>query len=121
VLVRPYRIGDELRRVHWRSTARYDELMVRLEERPWRGGTTLLLDRRDCAHRGRGAGSSLEYAISVAASVYAHLLARGEPVAMVAEDGTGLAAAARPAAPRRCSTCSPSCAPPPAPTSAARS
>ena len=30
--------GDELRRVHWRSTARHDELMVRLEERPWRGG-----------------------------------------------------------------------------------
>ena len=38
VLVRPYRSGDELRRVHWRSTARHDELMVRLEERPWRGG-----------------------------------------------------------------------------------
>ncbi len=92
VLVRPYRIGDELRRVHWRSTARYDELMVRLEERPWRGGTTLLLDRRDSAHRGRGAGSSLEFAISVAASVYAHLLARGEPVTMIAEDGTELAA-----------------------------
>jgi uncharacterized protein (DUF58 family) len=91
VLVRPYRIGDELRRVHWRSTARYDELMVRLEERPWRGGTTLLLDRRDSAHRGRGAGSSIEYAISMAASVYAHLVARGEPVTMVAEDGTELA------------------------------
>ena len=40
VLVRPYRQGDELRRVHWRSTARHDELMVRLEERPWRGGMT---------------------------------------------------------------------------------
>ncbi|MCO1655882.1 DUF58 domain-containing protein [Pseudonocardia humida] len=92
VLVRPYRVGDELRRVHWRSTARYDELMVRLEERPWRGGTTLLLDRRDSAHRGRGAGSSLEYGISMAASIYAHLVARGEPITMVAEDGTELAA-----------------------------
>ena len=56
VLVRPYRSGDELRRVHWRSTARHDELMVRLEERPWRGGITVLLDRRDAAHRGHGAG-----------------------------------------------------------------
>ena len=79
VLVRPYRHGDELRRVHWRSTARHDELMVRLEERPWRAGTTVLLDRRDGAHRGRGADSSLEFAISMAASVCAHLSAAASP------------------------------------------
>jgi uncharacterized protein (DUF58 family) len=90
VLVRPYRQGDELRRVHWRSTARHDELMVRLEERPWRAGTTVLLDRRDAAHRGRGAASSLEFAISMAASVCAHLIDRGEPVDLVTEDGTAL-------------------------------
>jgi uncharacterized protein (DUF58 family) len=90
VLVRPYRVGDELRRVHWRSTARHDELMVRLEERPWRGGITLLLDRRDSGHRGRGAASSLEFAVSLTASVYAHLVARGEPVTLVAEDGMPL-------------------------------
>jgi uncharacterized protein (DUF58 family) len=90
VLVRPYRQGDELRRVHWRSTARHDELMVRLEERPWRAGTTVLLDRRDAAHRGRGADSSLEFAVSMAASVCAHLIGRGEPVRLVTEDGTPL-------------------------------
>jgi uncharacterized protein (DUF58 family) len=91
VLIRPYRQGDELRRVHWRSTARHDELMVRLEERPWRGGMTLLLDRRDAAHRGRGADSSLEFAVSLAASVCVHLLARGEPLSLVTEDGAELA------------------------------
>lgn len=90
VLIRPYRHGDELRRVHWRSTARHDELMVRLEERPWRGGLTVLLDRRDAAHRGRGADSSLEFAISLVASVGVHLLARGEPLTLVAEDGMAL-------------------------------
>lgn len=90
VLVRPYRQGDELRRVHWRSTARHDELMVRLEERPWRAGTTVLLDRRDAAHRGRGADSSLEFAVSMAASVCAHLIGRGEPVRLVTEDSTPL-------------------------------
>ncbi|MDN5859755.1 MAG: DUF58 domain-containing protein [Pseudonocardia sp.] len=87
VVVRPYRYGDELRRVHWRSSARHDDLMVRLEERPWRGGMTVLLDRRDEAHRGRGADSSLEYAVSLAASVCRHLIARGEPVTLVTEDG----------------------------------
>ncbi len=93
VLVRPYRVGDELRRVHWRSSARHDELMVRLEERPWRGGITLLLDRRDGGHRGRGAASSLEFAVSLTASVYAHLVARGEPVTLVTEDGVPLVGA----------------------------
>ncbi|HYH32781.1 MAG TPA: DUF58 domain-containing protein [Pseudonocardia sp.] len=90
VLIRPYRQGDELRRVHWRSSARHDELMVRLEERPWRGGMTLLLDRRDAAHRGRGAESSLEFAVSLAASACVHLLARGEPLSLITEDGTAL-------------------------------
>lgn len=90
VLIRQYRPGDELRRVHWKSTARHDELMVRLEERPWRGGMTVLLDRRDNAHRGRGANSSLEFAVTLAASICAHLIARGEPVQLVTEDGTPL-------------------------------
>jgi Uncharacterized conserved protein (some members contain a von Willebrand factor type A (vWA) domain) len=96
VLVRPYRYGDELRRVHWRSTARHDELMVRLEERPWRGGMTVLLDRRDEAHRGRGADSSLEYAVSLAASICAHLIGSGEPVTLVTEDGVEVLGAGRP-------------------------
>ena len=87
VLVRPYRSGDELRRVHWRSTARHDELMVRLEERPWRGGVTVLLDRRAGAHRGHGPGASLEWAVTFAASASVHLIDRGEPVELVTEDG----------------------------------
>ena len=28
--LRPYVVGDDLRRVHWRSTARHDELMVKM-------------------------------------------------------------------------------------------
>jgi uncharacterized protein (DUF58 family) len=94
VLVRPWRHGDELRRVHWRSTARHDELMVRLEERPWRGGLTVLLDRRDIAHRGRGAASSLEFAVGTVASVCVHLHACGERVTVLTEDGRDLLRAA---------------------------
>jgi uncharacterized protein (DUF58 family) len=92
VLVRPYRSGDELRRVHWRSTARHGELMVRLEEQPWRGGVTLLFDRREGAHRGHGPGGSLEWAVGFVASVGVHLLERGEPVEVVVDDGSRLPA-----------------------------
>src|SRR3712207_7749235 len=43
-LTRAYRHGDDLRKVHWRATARTGELMVRLEERPWRAEATPFLD-----------------------------------------------------------------------------
>ena len=36
--VRPYETGDDPRRVHWRSSARTDDLMVRQFEAPRRGG-----------------------------------------------------------------------------------
>lgn len=86
-VVRQYRQGDDLRRVHWRSTARRDELMVRVEERPWRGGTTVLLDRRMGAHRGRGPTASLEWAVSLCGSICLHLHHCGQQVRLVADDG----------------------------------
>jgi uncharacterized protein (DUF58 family) len=86
-VVRQYRQGDDLRRVHWRSTARRDELMVRVEERPWRGGTTVLLDRRAPAHRGQGPTASLEWAVSLTGSICLHLHHCGQQVRLVAEDG----------------------------------
>ena len=73
VTTREYRYGDDLRRVHWRSTARYGELMVRREEQPWQNRGVLLLDTRAVAHRGEGAGSSFEWAVSAIASIGSHL------------------------------------------------
>lgn len=93
VVVRTYRQGDDLRKVHWRTTARRDELMVRVEEWPERGGATVLLDHRDAAHRGSGPTSSLEYAVSLAASVYVHLRKHGQQVRLVTADGLVLAGA----------------------------
>jgi uncharacterized protein (DUF58 family) len=91
-LLREYQPGDPLRTVHWRSTARRDELMVRLEERPWHGGVIVLLDRRAQAHRGIGADNSLEWGVELAASVCVHLLHRGRKVTLVTENGGVLAA-----------------------------
>ncbi|WP_158887311.1 DUF58 domain-containing protein [Amycolatopsis anabasis] len=91
VIVRQYRQGDDLRKVHWRSTARRDEIMVRVEERPWRGGTTVLLDHRAAAHHGTGPTASLEWAVSFAASVCVHLRRAGHRVRLVSEHGKTLA------------------------------
>ena len=87
VTVRDYRRGDDLRRVHWRSSARTGELMVRREEQPWQSRATLFLDNRLEAHRGHGAASSLETAVSAAASIALHLSQRGFMVRLVTADG----------------------------------
>ncbi|MGA8209750.1 MAG: DUF58 domain-containing protein [Nocardioidaceae bacterium] len=89
VTVRGYRRGDDLRRVHWRSSAHAGELMVRREEQPWQSRATLLVDNRRFAHRGVGAGSSLEHAVSVAASVAVHLVQRGFAVRLVTAHDDG--------------------------------
>ncbi len=87
VTVREYRRGDDLRRVHWRSSARVGELMVRREEQPWQSRATLFLDNRTIAHRGHGIASSLEAAVSAAASIAVHLTHRGFAVRLVTATG----------------------------------
>lgn len=77
VIPRPYRAGDGLRRVHWRSTARYGELMVRREEQRWQDRAVIILDTRRRAHAGTGPSSSFELAVSAAASIGVHLAQSG--------------------------------------------
>ncbi len=84
---REYRQGDDLRRVHWRSTARLGQLMVRREEQPWQARCTVLLDTRSTAHGGEGPGSSFEWAVSAAASVAVHLVRHGYFVRLVTDTG----------------------------------
>jgi len=47
--LRPYVVGDDMRKVHWPSTARRDELMVRQDELPWQGRVTIPQPLRDYA------------------------------------------------------------------------
>ncbi len=62
-----YEEGDDLRRVHWPSVARTGRMMVRHDETPWRGRTTVILDMRALVHD----EDSFEDALSAAASVLA--------------------------------------------------
>ncbi|MEU9729951.1 DUF58 domain-containing protein [Streptomyces sp. NPDC048002] len=87
VIPRGYRHGDDLRRVHWRSTARYGELMVRREEQPQRARCTVLLDTRGPAFEGAGPDSAFEWAVSGAASVLVHMLERGFSVRLLTDTG----------------------------------
>jgi uncharacterized protein (DUF58 family) len=106
VSIREYRHGDDLRKVHWRATARVGELMVRLEERPWRSQATLFLDTRSRAHLVARRGSllpagpdgdenpppdSLEWLVEAAASIGVGMAQRGSALRAVTEAGELLA------------------------------
>ena len=84
---REYRRGDDLRRVHWRSTARTGELMVRREEQPWESRATVVLDTRLAGHRGEGPTASFEWAVSATASIAVHLRQAGYKLRLVTGSG----------------------------------
>jgi uncharacterized protein (DUF58 family) len=84
---RVYQDGDSLHRVHWRSTARYGQLMVRREEHQWRNSASVFLDTRRTAHSGTGPASTFEFAVSAAASIGAHLSEEGFRARLMTEAG----------------------------------
>lgn len=86
VSVRAYRDGDDLRRIHWPATAKTGDLMVRQEDRPARRRAVVVLDSRASGHRGTGSSSSLEWAVTAAASVTAHLCEQGYAVHLVTDE-----------------------------------
>jgi uncharacterized protein (DUF58 family) len=80
---RAYRTGDSLHRVHWRSTARYGELMVRREEQYWRNTASLFLDSRRVSY----SSELFELAVSAAASIGVHLAGEGFEARFVTAEG----------------------------------
>ena len=73
VAVRSYHDGDDLRRIHWPTTAHRSELMVRQEDPPARRRAVIVLDSRAAGHQGSGSMGSFEWAVTAAASIAAHL------------------------------------------------
>lgn len=82
--LRPYVVGDDLRRVHWPSTARADELQVRRDEEPWQGHLTVVLDCRS----GALDPDRFERAVSAAAGLVHAVAEAGDRVRLVLTDGT---------------------------------
>ncbi len=80
--LRQYVVGDDLRRVHWPSSARQDDLMVRQDEIPWHGHLTVLLDTNPGP-----APVEFERMVSAAASIAAASIARGDQVRVITSDG----------------------------------
>ena len=67
--LREYAQGDDLRKIHWPSTAKRGKYMIRQEETPWHTRATLLIDDRQGVHGGFGETASFERAIETIASL----------------------------------------------------
>lgn len=67
--LREYVEGDDLRKIHWPSTAKRARYMIRQEETPWHNRATIILDDRPGPYEGVHDGSSFERAIEAAASL----------------------------------------------------
>ncbi len=82
--VREYRVGDPLRRVHWRLSAHRDYPVVREFARTSTGDLCVFVDTYRLALTGIGRTSSIEYGVKIAASLSAKALRRGHHVQLVA-------------------------------------
>ncbi len=89
--IREYRRGDDLRRVHWPTTARMGDLMVRREEQPTQSSATVIIDNRQSVFDTRDtradATAAFESAVDAAASVLAHLVGVGYHVQLATATG----------------------------------
>ncbi|HUS82544.1 MAG TPA: DUF58 domain-containing protein [Dehalococcoidia bacterium] len=92
VSVRQYAFGDSYNRIHWPSTARTRELMVKLFEMDPASDVWIVMDLEANAQAGSGDESTEEYAVTLAASIANHfchssrsigLLAFGEALQLV--------------------------------------
>lgn len=72
--LREYQRGDDLRRVHWPSSAKTEQLMIRQLETPWQSRALVMLDVRSRVYESLDA---FETAVSGAASVVTHLVKSG--------------------------------------------
>jgi uncharacterized protein (DUF58 family) len=82
--LREYVVGDELRRVHWRSSAKVGELMVREQLDTAEPTIVVLLDDRAAAHPEvrDGTAETFESACEAAASIVAAAVREDLPVSL---------------------------------------
>jgi uncharacterized protein (DUF58 family) len=87
--VRDYTTGDSFGRIHWALSARHGRLMSKTFEQPLTTDLWILLDLDRNVHFGEGENSTVEYAISLAASMASQVHGRGRQVGLIANDAKG--------------------------------
>lgn len=84
--IRDYVPTDSVKRIHWASSARLARLMSRSFETREGGDAWIVLDLEGAVHAGNAPDSTLEYAMSMAASLTDAALRRGSAIGLVSND-----------------------------------
>jgi uncharacterized protein (DUF58 family) len=82
--VRPYTPGDAFNRIHWRSSARHQELQVKEFDVEQTADVWLYLDLERAWHTGQGQRATIETAVRAAAAIAAEALEEGRGVGVEA-------------------------------------
>jgi len=81
--IRDYIVGDSLSRIHWRSSAHYNKLMVKEFDLDPAVDAWIFLDLHNAVQAGEGEHSTEEYAVTVAATVAVYLLRQDLSLGMI--------------------------------------
>jgi uncharacterized protein (DUF58 family) len=84
VSVRQYEFGDSYNRIHWPSTARTRELMVKLFEMDPASDVWIVMDLEAKTQAGSGDESTEEYAVTLAASIANHFCQSSRSIGLMA-------------------------------------
>lgn len=82
--VRPYTPGDAFNRIHWRSSARHQELQVKEFDIEPSADLWLFVDLERTPHVGSGPNATIESTVSASAALAAHAIADGRGVGLEA-------------------------------------
>src|SRR5437899_2338659 len=72
--IRDYAAGDAMNRIHWRSSAHHNQLMVKEFDLDPAVDAWVFLDLHDAVQAGEGEQSTEEYAVTIAATIATYLL-----------------------------------------------
>jgi uncharacterized protein (DUF58 family) len=81
--IREYVAGDALSRIHWRSSAHYNKLMVKEFDLDPAVDAWIFLDLHEDVQAGEGEHSTDEYGVTIAATVATYLLRQDLSVGMI--------------------------------------
>jgi len=81
--IRYYLPGDALNRIHWLSTARMDDLMVKEFDLEPSGNLWIVMDMDTAVQAGEGDESTVEYTVKLASSLAYKTLAENKSVGLI--------------------------------------
>ena len=81
--IRDYTVGDALNRIHWRSSAHYNRLMVKEFDLDPALDAWIFLDLHDAVQAGEGEHSTEEYGVTIAATIANYLLRQDLSLGMI--------------------------------------